>query len=115
MNQTKTMRLTVGWLVLFAALASTLAAVSAYHVIKRIPIPGDYGWDYVTADSEGRRLYVPHGVEVVVLDLDSGAIVGKISVGKTRMASQSRGNLDAALSAPPIRVLSRSSISKHLP
>jgi DNA-binding beta-propeller fold protein YncE len=82
MNQTKTMRLTVGWLVLFAALASTLAAVSAYHVIKRIPIPGDYGWDYVTADSEGRRLYVPHGVEVVVLDLDSGAIVGKISVGK---------------------------------
>ena len=41
-------------------------------------IPGDYGWDYLTADSEGRRLYVSHDKEVVVIDLDSGAIVGKI-------------------------------------
>jgi DNA-binding beta-propeller fold protein YncE len=58
---------------------STAAAASRYHVIMRIPIPGDTGWDYVAADSEGRRLYVPHGTEVVVLDLDSGAIVGKIA------------------------------------
>src|SRR5581483_12422966 len=55
-----------------------LLAATTYHVIKRIPIPGDEGWDYITADTEGRRLYVPHGTEVVVLDLDSGAIVGKI-------------------------------------
>jgi DNA-binding beta-propeller fold protein YncE len=55
------------------------AGVSKYHVITRIPIPGDTGWDYIAADSEGRRLYVPHGAEVVVLDLDSGAIVGKIA------------------------------------
>ena len=55
------------------------ASASSYHVIARIPIPGDTGWDYITADSEGRRLYVPHGIEVVVLDLDSGAIVGKIT------------------------------------
>jgi DNA-binding beta-propeller fold protein YncE len=58
---------------------STLAAAGGYHVIKRIPIPGDSGWDYITADSEGRRLYVPHGTEVVVLDLDSGEIIGRIS------------------------------------
>jgi DNA-binding beta-propeller fold protein YncE/mono/diheme cytochrome c family protein len=57
---------------------STVATASGYHVIKRIPISGDTGWDYITADSEGRRLYVPHGTEVVVLDLDSGAIVGKV-------------------------------------
>jgi DNA-binding beta-propeller fold protein YncE len=48
-------------------------------VIKRIPIPGDSGWDYITADTEGRRLYVPHGTEVVVLDLDSSAVVGKVT------------------------------------
>ena len=71
--------LTVRWLALFAALTFTLAAADAYHVIKRIPIPGDSGWDYITADTEGRRLYVPHGTEVVVLDLDSGAMVGKIA------------------------------------
>ena len=64
---------------MFAAFAFTLAAADAYHVIKRIPIPGDTGWDYITADTAGRRLYVPHGTEVVVLDLDSGAIVGKIT------------------------------------
>lgn len=68
-------------LVLSAALGSTLRAAPAYHVIKRIPISRDYGWDYLTADSEARRLYVSHDTEVVVLDLDSGAVVGKITGG----------------------------------
>jgi outer membrane protein assembly factor BamB len=54
-------------------------AADEYHIIQRIPIAGDTGWDYVTADSEHRRLYVPHGVEIVVLDLDSHEIVGKIT------------------------------------
>ncbi|MEO8049665.1 MAG: YncE family protein [Acidobacteriota bacterium] len=62
-------------LLLFGAI---LGAAGKYHVIKKISIPGDYGWDYLTADSEGRRLYVSHDKEVVVLDLDSGAIVGKV-------------------------------------
>jgi DNA-binding beta-propeller fold protein YncE len=64
--------------VLLAILGASLAAAGKYHVIKKIAIPGDYGWDYLTADSEGRRLYVSHDKEVVVLDLDSGAMVGKI-------------------------------------
>ena len=54
-------------------------AAARYHVVKRIPVAGDSGWDYITADTGGRRLYVPHGVEVVVLDLDTGATVGKIT------------------------------------
>ncbi len=63
---------------LFLTFAATLGAAGGYHFLKTIPIPGDYGWDYLTADSEARRLYVSHDKEVVVLDLDSGAIVGKI-------------------------------------
>jgi DNA-binding beta-propeller fold protein YncE len=63
---------------LFVLLAASLMAAGGYHLIQKIPVPGDYGWDYLTADSEGRRLYVSHDREVVVLDLDSGAIVGKI-------------------------------------
>src|SRR5579885_1750979 len=59
--------------------ASLLTAAGAYHIIKRIPIADNGGWDYVTADSQARRLYVPHATEVVVLDLDSGKIVGKIA------------------------------------
>jgi DNA-binding beta-propeller fold protein YncE len=54
-------------------------AAAGYHVVRRIPLAGDTGWDYITADTEGRRLYVPHGIEVVVLDLDTGATVGKIA------------------------------------
>jgi len=62
-------------------IAIVAAAAGAYHLIKKIPIPGDGGWDYVAADSDGRRLYVSHDKEIVVLDLDSGSIVGKIVGG----------------------------------
>ena len=51
---------------------------TGYHSVKRISIAGAGGWDYITADSDARRLYVPHDTEVVVLDLDSGAVVGRI-------------------------------------
>ncbi|HSS97294.1 MAG TPA: YncE family protein [Terriglobales bacterium] len=49
-----------------------------YHVIKKIPIPGQGGFDYLTIDEGARRLYVSHGTQVEVLDVDSGDIVGKI-------------------------------------
>ena len=65
-------------LVLFAALAAAGFAADGRHLIEKIPIPGDYGWDYLTADSEARRLYVSHDREVVVLDLDTNAVIGKI-------------------------------------
>ena len=78
-SRKSSIRIVVRFIPILAILASTLAAAVAYHVIKRVPIPGDEGWDYITADTEGRRLYVPHGIEVVVLDLDSGAFVGKIA------------------------------------
>ena len=39
---------------------------------------GQGGWDYLTVDEAGRRLYVSHGTQVEVLDVDSGAIVGKV-------------------------------------
>lgn len=64
--------------VAFSVVAAGLAA-GGYRVTKRISIPGDTGWDYITADTDGRRLYVPHGIEVVVLDLDTGATVGTIT------------------------------------
>ncbi len=67
--------------VLFTALAIAAAAATSKHFNKKIPIPGDGGWDYVAADSDARRLYVSHDTEIVVLDLDTGAIVGKISGG----------------------------------
>jgi len=69
---------------LIFTLSLSLLAVSAqtaggYHVIKKIPIPGEGSWDYLTVDESARRLYVSHGTQVEVLDVDSGAIVGKIA------------------------------------
>src|SRR6266852_1743685 len=49
-----------------------------YHLVKKIPVPGTGAWDYLTVDEGARRLYVSHGTQVEVLDVDSGAIVGKI-------------------------------------
>jgi len=54
-------------------------AAGPYHVTSSITIPGSGGWDYITADSENRRLYVSHTSVVDVVDLDSEKIVGKIS------------------------------------
>jgi DNA-binding beta-propeller fold protein YncE len=51
---------------------------SGYHVIKTIPIGGAGKWDYCAADTDARRVYVSHGTHVVVLDADSGAVVGDI-------------------------------------
>jgi YVTN family beta-propeller protein len=70
-------------LLIFALSLSLLAAsaqtAAGYHIIKKIPIPGEGSWDYLTVDEAARRLYVSHGTQVEVLDVDSGAIVGKIA------------------------------------
>ena len=60
-------------------LAASAQAAGGYHVIKKIPIPGEGSWDYLTVDESARRLYVSHGTQVEVLDVDSGSIVGKIA------------------------------------
>jgi len=55
-----------------------VAAGGGYSVTKKIPIPGQGSWDYLSVDVAARRLYVSHGTQVEVLDIDSGAIVGSI-------------------------------------
>jgi DNA-binding beta-propeller fold protein YncE len=57
---------------------SASAQSGGYRTIKKIPIPGEGSWDYLAIDEAARRLYVSHGTQVEVLDVDSGAIVGKI-------------------------------------
>lgn len=54
------------------------AQTTGYHIIKKIAVPGQGSWDYLTVDEGARRLYVSHGTQVEVLDVDSGDIVGKI-------------------------------------
>jgi DNA-binding beta-propeller fold protein YncE len=67
---------------LFVTALAVLAAVAAdpegYRLAKTIPVPGEGGWDYVTVDEAGRRVYVSHGNQVDVLDADSGEVKGTI-------------------------------------
>jgi DNA-binding beta-propeller fold protein YncE len=70
--------------VLFACTFGLLIAVSShadepYHFIKEIPVGGEGGWDYLTADPAAHRLYVSHATKVVVIDTESGQIVGEIT------------------------------------
>jgi YVTN family beta-propeller protein len=62
-------------LVTMAALA---APPSGYHIIKKVPIPGAGGWDYVTVDDAARRVYVSHATQVEVLNADTFELVGTI-------------------------------------
>jgi DNA-binding beta-propeller fold protein YncE len=61
-----------------SAAAMTTPAVGGYHLVQTIAIAGDDGWDHPTVDSAARRLYVTHGTHVVVIDVDSGKLMGKI-------------------------------------
>jgi len=66
-----------GCIFLWALIAS--AADGGYSVIKKIPISGTGSWDYLTVDESARRLYVSHGTQVEVIDIDSLTQVGTIS------------------------------------
>ena len=67
---------------LFVAIISGVAiaasAAGGYHLLQTVSVPGDEGWDHPTVDTAGRRLYVSHGSNVAVMDVDSGKLVGKI-------------------------------------
>ncbi|MBV8857521.1 MAG: YncE family protein [Acidobacteria bacterium] len=51
---------------------------SGYRVMKQYQLGGEGGWDYLTMDSKNRRLYVSHATHVLVVNADTGAIVGDI-------------------------------------
>jgi YVTN family beta-propeller protein len=65
-------------LTLSCAVFAAPAPSGGYSVIKKIPIPGSGGWDYLTVDEAARRLYVSHGTQVEVLDIDALTVVGNI-------------------------------------
>jgi DNA-binding beta-propeller fold protein YncE len=65
--------------VLFSLAVAVCRADGPYHFIKEIPVSGDGGWDYLTVDSAGQRLYVSHGTKVVIIDLVKDQVAGEIT------------------------------------
>jgi YVTN family beta-propeller protein len=67
-------------LVLFQSIslfAQTKAAPS-YHVIHRFKLGGEGGWDYLTFDAKGNRLFISRSTHVMVVDAEKGEVIGDI-------------------------------------
>lgn len=54
-------------------------ANSEYSIINKIHLPGNGGWDYLSVDEAGARLFVSHSTIVQVLDLKTGQLAGTIN------------------------------------
>lgn len=49
------------------------------HVLHEYKLGGEGGWDYLACDAEARRLYISRSTHVMVVDADSGKVVGDIA------------------------------------
>ncbi len=54
-------------------------AKSEYSIVNKIHLPGEGGWDYLTVDEAGSRLFISHGTVVQVVDLKTGKLTGTIN------------------------------------
>jgi DNA-binding beta-propeller fold protein YncE len=66
---------------LFCSLLVSTASYAAdpgYHVIKKLQLGGEGGWDYLTVDSAAGRLYISRSTHVMVVDIDTDKVVGDI-------------------------------------
>jgi YVTN family beta-propeller protein len=63
----------------FISAGVSAASAGGFGVTRKIAIPGQGSWDYLSVDEAARRLYVSHGTQVEVIDVDSGSIVGSIA------------------------------------
>ena len=71
-------------LILLGSFSFLVAAPIEYHLLKKYTFgaaagsPREY-FDYITVDSAARRVYLTHGTEVIIMDADSGSLIGKIT------------------------------------
>ena len=74
---------TLHYLLCFVALfvivpCANAKPASGYHLLKKFVLGGEGGWDLLAFDSTAHRLYISRGTHVMVVDVDSGAIVGDL-------------------------------------
>ncbi len=54
------------------------AEAPGYHIIKTVRLGGEGGWDYLTADSAARRLYISRGSHVLVVGMDNYEVIADL-------------------------------------
>ena len=64
---------------LFVVSTFLLAADSPlYKKTNEFPLAGDGGWDYLTWDADGNRLFIAHAMQFLVINTDNGQQLGTI-------------------------------------
>jgi YVTN family beta-propeller protein len=62
----------------FVAAVEAAQPQTEYKFLKKIPLGGEGGWDYLSIDAAAGKLYVAHASKIVVVDLASNAVSGEI-------------------------------------
>jgi YVTN family beta-propeller protein len=67
-------------LALFLPLTVPAHAADApkYHVLRHMALGGDGGWDYLTFDPVGHRLFIARGTRVMVVDVAAGTLTAEV-------------------------------------
>src|SRR5580658_6573897 len=70
---------------IFMAIGSAWQAPSPapYKVLKTARVGGEGGWDYIYADADGRRLYIPRGATRAVAATDQAPAVPAVAARLT--------------------------------
>lgn len=102
------MKISVGIALLATTLSVHAAQSDTWSEVARHKLGGVGGWDLMTVDDAARRLYITRGDHLMVVDVDSGHIVGDIPGLKRAhgVAIVSRRNRGYVSSGGDDRVLS---------
>jgi YVTN family beta-propeller protein len=65
-------------LVLLCVGANAQSKSSGYHMLTQFKLGGEGGWDYLTVDGKAHRLYISRSTHVMVVNTDTGELVGDI-------------------------------------
>jgi len=69
---------TIAILLIGLSVIGNAQSSSGYHVVKKIAVGGEGGWDYITFDARSHRLFASHGTKVEVISTDSDKVIGEI-------------------------------------
>ncbi|MBS1766811.1 MAG: YncE family protein [Acidobacteria bacterium] len=72
-------RIALSALLLGASLSLCAQAPALPHVLHETKLGGEGGWDYLICDSAARRIYISRGTHTMVVDADTGKVVGDIA------------------------------------
>ncbi len=62
-----------------ASMTPLLAQAPSYHVTHTYTLGGDGSWDYIVPDPPNHRLYIARQNRVMVVDEDSGKLIGEVT------------------------------------